>query len=260
MARQLPKPSLSVTRLLMQLLGVLMPPKSHEDIPVEVILHNAPRCQRIYARYTWVFLFILFGIPLFFWAISGHLESLLFVKRDDALFSFNIQHGVLGIAIGIMLSFAFALPITNWLIEGLVGKDFMAIYKAWYDQHPNHQLNSDAFARVLRWIFIPLAFVVAWYMRYDYTFVTQDQFIQGQWVTFSERSMPLSAITNLERRIHEKAKKEDHSDRFRYRVVFNQGEPWESYVFNGPYDPDHLRYRPMIDYLMEKTKLELESR
>ncbi len=241
----------------MKILGALMPPKPNDDIPVQVILHNAPRCKRLYARHGWLFISLLFGIPLLFWAISGYLEQLWFVKRADALFSFHTDHGVLGFATGMLLSMAFTAPIANWLIEGLVGKDFMAIYKVWYDQHPNHKINSAAFSHLLQWIFVPLTILTVWYIRYDYTIVTQDKLIEGQWLKFSERVAPLNTITSIERQIGEIAPNGNYKTGFRYRLVFQQDKPWESRFFSGSLDPEHLQCQPMMEYLLAKTKLEM---
>jgi hypothetical protein len=44
---------------------------------------------------------------------------------------------------------------------------------------------------------------------------------------------------------------------FSYRFRFRNAAPWESPHFSGSEDIEHVRYRPMVDFVCQKTGLPL---
>lgn len=250
---------MSLTSTVIHLLGKIIPPKPNVDIPEGVILRYEPRFKRFYVIHTLVGLTILFGMPLLLWYVSGFLEKWWYVQRADAIFSFTTESGVLGVAVGMMLGFGVSLPLAYLILEGYAGKDFMAIYKVWYDRRPNHPINSDALGRGMMCLFIPLALFVALYMRYDYTFVIKDNLIEGHLWSLSEKTKPLNQINSIEMQVGKIAPNGDYKPGFRYRLRFNNHTPWESPFFSGSFEAAHARYRPMIDYMLERTKLEMKE-
>lgn len=250
---------MSLTSAFIHLLGKIIPPKPNVDIPEGVILRYEPRFKRLYIAHNLVGTTILFGTPLLLWYSSGFLEKWWYVQRPDAIFSFTTESGVLGIAVGMMLGFGVSMPLAFLILEGYVGKDVMEIYKVWYDRHPNHPINSDAFGRGMMWLFIPLAFFIALYMRYDYTFVTKDNLIEGHLWSLSEKTKPLNEVNSIEMQIGKIAPNGDYKPGFRYRLCFNNQTAWESPFFSGSAEAAHTRYRPMIDYMLARTKLEIKE-
>lgn len=250
---------MSLSSIVIHILGNIIPPKPNVDIPEEVILHHEPRFKRFYVTHTIVGISIMFGMPLLFWSVSGFLEKWWYIRHPDAIFSLTTESGILGIAVGMMLGMGVAVSLSVYILEGYVGKDFMEIYKVWYDRHPNHPLNSDALGRGMMWVFIPLALFAALYMRYDCTFVTEDSIIEGHIWSLSEKVKPVADINSIEMQIGKIAPNGDYNAGFRYRLRFNNHAPWESPFFSGSAESAHARYRPMIDYLLQRTQLEIEE-
>lgn len=242
---------------LLHLLGKFIPPKPQPFISPALVARHEPRLKRIYRWHTLVGLLVLFGIPGLLYLCSGFLEDIWYIKQPDALFLLTPDKGLLGLSIGMMLGFGISVPLAHWIIKGQVGSDLMEIYDFWYDQRPNHRLDSRLLARGLLWIFIPLTLWTAAYFRYDYTVVTPETMRYGNPWRFSQTSVPLQDIRAVEMQIGKIAPNGDYVPGFRYRFRFRNAEPWESQFFTGSLSTEHLRYEPMVQYVLEKTGLEM---
>ena len=211
----------------------------------------------MYVWHTVVGMVLLFGLPAVLYGCSGFLESIWYVKPVNAVHVLTPDKGVLGIATGMMLGFGVSVPLAHWIIKGYVGADLMEIYDVWYDSHPNHPLNAEVLGRGLMWIFIPLALLIALYFRYDYTFVTQDALVYGDPWRMSEQNIPLQTIRAVEMHLGKIAPNGDYNPGFRYRLHFENHAPWESPFFSGSMESSHPPYRSMIDFVLQKTGLEM---
>lgn len=245
------------TKIVINLLEKIFPPKDRPDISPEIILRHELRFRKLYIWHTAIGLLVLFGLPALLFFCSGFFEKFWYIGKRDAVFYLKPDKGLLGIATGMMLAFGLSLPIAHWLLKGFVEPDLMEIYDVWYDQHPNHPVNSEAVGRVLMWIFIPLAIFTATYFRYDYTAVTHDKLEIGDFWKLSEKSTSLQNIQAVEMVIGKIAPNGNYNPGFRYRFQLNGMAPWESPFFHGTSDISHQKWRPMIDYVLKKTNLEL---
>ena len=250
---------MAVEKVLIELLSKIMPPKNNPEIPPEMILHYEQKFKRYYIWHGILGVTIMFGIPAITWFSSGFWEALWYLKQPDALFSFVGEEGILGLSVGMMLGFAFAVPLANWFLKGYIGTDMMEIYQVWYDQHPNHTLNSVLLGRAFMWIFLPIALCVALGFRYDYTFVTQENLIRNKNWSISKEVIALKDIIAVEMQIGKIAPNGQYWPGFRYRFRFKNHAPWESIFFSGSNDTTHLQYRPMIDFVLKKTGLTIED-
>lgn len=248
-----------LTQTVMYLLGKIIPPKSEPFISPELVARHEPRFKRIYRRHTLIGLLVLFAIPGLLYLCSGFLESIWYVKQPGALFLLTPEKGLLGLALGMMLAFGISVPLVHWIIKGQVGADIMEIYDVWYDQRPNHYLNSRLLARGLMWIFIPLTLWTAAYFRYDYTIVSAQNMHFGNPWRFSQTTVSLQDIQAVEMQIGKIAPNGDYNPGFRYRIRFKNTESWESPFFTGSLNTDHLRYEPMVQHILNVTGLEMEE-
>lgn len=248
---------MALAHSVLHLLGNILPPKDNPDIQPELLLHHEPRFKRIYRWHTLVGLLVMVAIPVALYGVSGWIESAWYVQRADALFALPPESGLLGLATGMMLSFGLSISLAAALVKGYIGADFMELYQYWYDRRPNHPVDSEALGRGMMWLFVPLALFVAVYFRYDYTIVTQDALYYGNVWRLSEKSVSLTDIQAAEMQIGKIAPIGDYVPGFRYRFRFNNGEAWESPFFDGSLDKNHLRFRPMIDYVLQQTGLAL---
>jgi hypothetical protein len=255
--RRSKKIPMALSHIVIRLLSAIIPPKKHQSISDEFIARYEPRFKKMYRWHTLVGVLLLFGIPGLLYLCSGFLEAIWYVKQPDALFTFTPGKGLLGIAIGMMLGFGVSVPLAHWVIKGYLGADIMELYDVWYDSRPNHPLNSKALGRGMLFLFIPLAIWAAAYFRYDYTFVTQEKIRYGNPWRFTETVAPLAEIRAIEMQIGKIAPNGDYNPGFRYRIRLENREPWESPFFTGSAEPNHLQFRPMIDFVLQKTGLEM---
>lgn len=251
---------MSYHSLAMHLLSKLMPPRSTSDVSPQLLLRHEQRFKRIYVWHTVAGMTIMALIPVLCFYYTAFFEKICYKQPPpDALFVFQPETGVLGLTLGLMLTFAFSVPLANWVVRYFIGQSLMEIYTVWYDRHPNHTVDSARLARIMMVFFVSMALLVALYYRYDYTFVSAEKLIAGEIKTLSEKQVLLRDITSVEQQMGKIAPNGDLNRGLCYRFYVGTEAVWETPFFSGSEDLEHLRYKPLVDHILQENKLELRE-
>jgi hypothetical protein len=242
---------------ILHFLSKLIPPQKDDQVSPEVLLRFEPKFKKIY-RWHGVLGFLLIFFPaLVLYGLSPWIEKWWYPAPADAVYALYPDKGVLGAATGMILGIALAMPLSTAIVRFFTDPKLAQLYEYWYDRRPQHHLNSRVFSRGLMVLFLPLALVCALFFRTQYTVVTQNKLIRSSHWGFSRETLPLQEITSIETRYGKIAPNGNYRHGFRYRLHFKAATPWESLFFSGSTASGHLECRKMIEFLLEKTGLEM---